>query len=284
MSVPTMRLPASARRWRRSQRRRGSESRHDRPRHDRPEKGPPMTASGTLSEALRTTCVEGLTFVTGTDTDIGKTIVTAVLIRALLDADIAPITVKIAQTGLLPGEPGDVDDVATLSGLSRAHTRELSRCTEALAPMTAARREGVVLPTMAQVAEQLSELVKSQQGGPVVAEGSGGIMVGLDNQGEGLLDLVPLLAELGVQGRFIVVARAGLGTLNHAQMTCSAIRRHGGSPAGLVFGSYPADPDLAMLCNREEIADLCGTPLLGALPPDMGQLAPGAFAETARAL
>lgn len=243
----------------------------------------PIAAQAPLTQGFRQISGRGLTLVTGTDTDIGKTITTAAIVRSLLDGDIHPIAVKIAQTGLLPGEPGDVDDVARLAGLPKGSTRELSRCTEALAPTTAARRKAVALPSMAQVATRLAELVDSQRGAPVIAEGAGGIMVGLDNRGEGLLQLIPLLAEMGIAARFIVVARAGLGTLNHAQLTCSAIRRHGGEVVGLVFGAYPVEPDLATRCNLEEIADLCGAPLLGGLPQGLGGLTPEAFADAVRA-
>ncbi|MDK9360383.1 dethiobiotin synthase [Propionibacterium freudenreichii] len=245
--------------------------------------GGPIAGDGSLAQALRRTFGGGLTLVTGTDTDIGKTMVTAAIVRTLLEAGAMPIAVKIAQTGLRSDEPGDVDEVARLCGLAGGTTREFSRCTEALAPTTAARREGVQLPSMARVASLLSGLMALQQGAPVVAEGAGGIMVGLDNEGHGLLELIPLLARQGVSARVIVVARPGLGTLNHAQLTCSAIRDHGGTVAGLVLGWYPSDPDLATLCNREEIPSLCGTHLLGALPEHLGQLTPRAFADAVRA-
>ena len=84
-----------------------------------------------------------ITFVTGTDTDIGKSIATAAL--AVLAGDSVAV-VKPAQTGVAPDEPGDLAVVGRLSGVTTLH--EGVRLPEPLAPTTAARRgePGAVRP------------------------------------------------------------------------------------------------------------------------------------------
>ena len=61
----------------------------------------------------------------------------------------------------------------------------------------------------------------------------------------------------------IVVARAGLGTLNHTALTVEAIKRRGVTCLGIMIGSWPRDPDLAAQCNLEDLAQIA--PVLGRI-------------------
>ena len=74
----------------------------------------------------------------------------------------------------------------------------------------------------------------------VVVEGAGGLLVRLDTDGGTLLDLA---AELDAE--VVVVATAGLGTLNHTELTVAALRARGMEPAGIVIGAWPVTPGLA---------------------------------------
>ena len=62
----------------------------------------------------------------------------------------------------------------------------------------------------------------------------------------------------------ILAVRAGLGTLNHTALTVEAIRNRGLTLLGLVIGSWPADPDLAALCNLDDLEKIA--PILGRIP------------------
>ena len=211
--------------------------------------------------------------VTGTDTGVGKTILTAALAAMATAAGLRVAVVKPVQTGVEPGEPGDLDVVRRLSGVDDLH--EFARLSEPLAPGSAARRAGVGLPGVADVAEAVAGL-----GGRdlTLVEGAGGLLVELDNQGGSLADLA------GVVGaRMIVVARAGLGTLNAAALTCEAIRARGLECAGVVIGSWPASPGLAELCNVEDLPLYTGAPLRGRLPEGMARLDRPSFLRQARA-
>jgi dethiobiotin synthetase len=70
----------------------------------------------------------------------------------------------------------------------------------------------------------------------------------------------------------VVVAAAGLGTLNHAELTVGALRGVGLEPAGLVIGSWPAEPGLAERCNADDLPRVTGVPLLATIPEGVGAL------------
>jgi dethiobiotin synthetase len=213
-----------------------------------------------------------LLFVTGTDTGVGKTVVTAALASYLDRA--GPVGVfKPFQTGVGPDEPGDAAEVERLLGDRRIGVTEGVRLRDPLAPTTAARREGVQLPTVKQVANDI--VTHCLEHWWSVVEGAGGLLVGLDADGRNLADLA---AEVtGWPLGFVVVVRSGLGTLNHTLLTVEALRARDLPIAGLVIGSWPAEPDLADLCNLEELPTLTGVPIIGRIPANAGTLAPSEF-------
>jgi dethiobiotin synthetase len=211
-------------------------------------------------------------FVTGTDTGVGKTVVTAALAVARRSAGGAPYVVKPAQTGVAPDEPGDLDEVRRLAGALPGH--EGVRLREALAPDTAARLEGVELPGLA---EQRDAVLGLSDDHDVIVEGAGGLLVNLGRHWN-LLDLAQSVAHGGVPAGFVVVARPGLGTLNHAALTVFAIEHRGLHVHGLVIGSWPAEPDLAATQNLLDLPAMTGVPLLGRIPEGAGSLSREQFA------
>ncbi|CAM5560348.1 ATP-dependent dethiobiotin synthetase BioD OS=Streptomyces cyaneofuscatus OX=66883 GN=bioD PE=3 SV=1 [Streptomyces cyaneofuscatus] len=79
----------------------------------------------------------------------------------------------------------------------------------------------------------------------------------------------------------LVVAPAGLGTLNATALTAEALRARGLECLGVVVGSMPDRPDLASRCNIEDLPVAAGAPLLGAVPAGAGALAGADFAAGA---
>ncbi|HEU4945867.1 MAG TPA: dethiobiotin synthase [Kribbella sp.] len=209
--------------------------------------------------------------ITGTDTGVGKTVVTAAL-AAVLPGKVA--VMKPAQTGVRADEPGDLDEVRRLTGSDDLH--EGVRLLEPLAPTTAGRRQGVPLPGVDIHAKAIHDLAVSHD--RVIVEGAGGLLVGLDDDGKGLTDLA---AGLEVSLGFVVVVRAGLGTLNHAGLTVEALRSRGLPITGLVIGSWPAEPDLAERCNLEDLPAVTGVPVIGRIPEGAGSLPRAAFVAAA---
>ena len=206
--------------------------------------------------------------ITGTDTGVGKTITTAAL--AVRGGAVA--VVKPAQTGVLADEPGDLADIERLTGLTELH--EGIRLRDPLAPTTAARREGVPLPSVAEHAKFIDDLAYDT----VLVEGAGGLLVGLDAEGNDIADLAACLTK---PFAFVLVTRAGLGTLNHTGLTVEALRARGLPIEGLVIGSWPAEPDRAEECNLEDLPAVTGVPVIGRIPAGAGQLDREAFTGAA---
>ena len=206
--------------------------------------------------------------VTGTSTGVGKTVATAAL--AVVSPD--PVTVvKPVQTGIGDGSLGDSEVVQALTGCD---VEEWTRLDEPLAPDTAARRAGVSIPVVAEHAERLRALADERE--TVIVEGAGGLLVRLDTDGGTVLDLSADLARTHPVEVVVVVA-AGLGTLNHTELTVGALRARGLEPRGLVVGSWPAAPDLAEQCNLEDLPRVAGVPLLAVIPEGAGALTPEKF-------
>lgn len=211
--------------------------------------------------------------VTGTGTDVGKTVVTAALAALARLRGERVAVVKPVQTGVREGEPGDLDEVRRLSGVGDLH--ECARFADPLAPATAARRAGVTPPTLSHLAERIQELADRDL---VLVEGAGGLLVRFDEAGATIADLALLVGAPAV-----VVTRAALGTLNNTALTCEALRVREVHCSGVVIGAWPQNPDLAARSNLADLPRYAGAPLLGRLPEGAGRLNAAAFARLATA-
>ena len=212
--------------------------------------------------------------VTGTGTGVGKTAVTAA-IAALARAGGRRVAVlKPAQTGVAPDEPGDLAEVVRLAG--EVTIRELRRYPDPLSPEAAARRSGLPTLSPAEIAAAATELDRTHD--LVLIEGAGGLLVRYGPDGSTLADVAWALGSL-----LLLVAEPGLGTLNATALTAEVATARGLHLAGLVIGSWPAEPDLAMACNVADLPVAAGAPLLGALAAGSGGLDRGRFLDQARA-
>ncbi len=207
--------------------------------------------------------------VTGTGTGVGKTVVTAALAAVVRARGSSVAVVKPAQTGVSPGEAGDVDEVRRLVGDDLA-TAELVRLRDPLAPEAAARREGVVLPPVSSHAKRIGEIAGESE--VVFVEGSGGLLVRLDQRGGTLADLGTGLRYKGVGCGVVLVASAGLGTLNTAALTAEALASRSLPLLGVVIGSWPPEPGLAEECNLVDLPTVTGVPLWGRIPEGAGRM------------
>jgi dethiobiotin synthetase len=218
-----------------------------------------------------------LLVVTGTGTGVGKTVVTAA-VAALARSEGADVAVvKPAQTGVLPGESGDLDEVRRLACVTDLH--ELARFPAPLSPEAAARVSQLAPVDLRQAAEYVAKLAASRH--LVLIEGAGGLAVrygGADPEATTIADLARMLSA-----PVLVVAAAGLGTLNHTALTLEAVAARGLECAGVVVGAWPPEPDLAMRCNVADLRALAGRPLSGAIRGGAGRLDPDGFLAAARA-
>ncbi|MFB7466686.1 dethiobiotin synthase [Streptomyces sp. NPDC056224] len=211
--------------------------------------------------------------VSGTGTEIGKTVVTAAIAAAAVAAGRSVAVLKPAQTGVGPAEPGDAAEVVRLAGPSVTAV-ELARYPEPLAPDTAARRAGLPTVSPAAVAEAANRLALSHD--LVLVEGAGGLLVRFDEEGHTLADAARLLGA-----PTLLVAPAGLGTLNSTVLSAEALRARDLTALGVVIGSWPKVPDLAARCNLADLPKSSGLPLLGAVPAGSGTLPPSDFRTAA---
>ena len=180
--------------------------------------------------------------VTGTGTGVGKTVVTAA-IASLHPGRVAVL--KPAQTGV------------------------------PLAPATAARRAG--RPALDPAAAVEAARLLAQSHDLVLVEGAGGLLVRFTAEGGTLADVAGHL-----DAPVLVVAAAGLGTLNATALTVEALQTRGLSCAGVVIGAWPAAPDLAACENLRDLPAVTGVPLLGALADGAGALKRADFTHIAR--
>ncbi|GAA0407975.1 dethiobiotin synthase [Microbispora corallina] len=212
--------------------------------------------------------------VTGTDTGVGKTVVTAALAALARERGAAVAVVKPAQTGVAEGEPGDLDEVIRLSGVTT--TFELARYPDPLSPAAAARLSGLPPLSPASAVARIRELAESNR--LVLVEGAGGLLVRYDEEGATVADLARSL-----RAQVLVVVRAELGTLNHTALTLEAMAGRGLDLAGVVIGSWPAEPGTAERSNVADLEMLAARPLSGVLPEGAGALGREAFARAAQA-
>lgn len=187
-------------------------------------------------------------FVTGTDTGVGKTLMTCALLHAFARRGWRALGMKPIAAGAqyrgaeLVNE--DIEALAAASNVAAARALTNPYCFELpVAPHIAAERAGVRIE-LAPIKRAFDELAR--QAGLVMVEGVGGFCVPL-NEREDSADLATLLA-LPV----VLVVGLRLGCLNHALLTAAAIRTRGLELAGWIANGI--DPEMA--CVEENVATL----------------------------
>jgi dethiobiotin synthetase len=206
-------------------------------------------------------------FVTGTDTDVGKSLVTACLAQAARDTGTV-VAAKPVASGV---EPGTVGDDAVLIATAAGHTPVCFVSFAApLSPHRAARLEGRAPPS------SLLDDVALLSADTVLVEGVGGWRVPL---GGGWWN-DDLARATG--GQVVVVAADRLGVLNHTLLTVEAVRRSGLQVAGVVLNRGIAGEDASRAHNLDDLRELTGLPVVVLTRLDPGDEA--ARAEAGRTL
>jgi dethiobiotin synthetase len=189
-------------------------------------------------------------FVTGTGTEVGKTMVAAAIARTGVAADERVAVFKPAVSGL--DEPGEPDHVllrrAAGSGQSDDEIAP-HRFRPPVSPHLAAQIAGVEIDPAALVAGAEKA---GREADLVICEGVGGFLVPLTRK-----YLVRDFArELGLP--VVIAAAPGLGTINHTLLTLEAVRAAGLEAAAVVLTPWPKNPSALEESNRETIASLGG--------------------------
>ncbi len=184
-------------------------------------------------------------FITGTGTDVGKTLVAGILAKAL-DADYW----KPVQAGI--NEVTDTEKIrGWLAGDSGKIHAESYKLQTPASPHIAARMEGAAinLKRIRADAEKISE----NNNRLLIVEGAGGLLVPL-NETETVLDLIRML-----NARVIIVSRNYLGSINHSLLTAKVLKNAGVGIMGWIFNDQ-------YMHYEEEIAQWSGIPSIGSVP------------------
>lgn len=202
-------------------------------------------------------------FITATDTNVGKTVIAAGLTAALRSLGVNAVYFKAVQSGC-PEENGhliatDARLAQSLAGLAEPLTMLTPVVLKLpLAPAVAAAQAGLTikLEVIAQAYRALASRYDF-----LVVEGAGGLYVPLVDNNFLVLDLARWL-NLPV----LVVARPGLGTINHTVMTVKTLEQAGVPVVGIILNQYPEHPNLATRTNPEIIEAISGRPILAKVP------------------
>ncbi|SFL84326.1 dethiobiotin synthetase [Nitrosomonas nitrosa] len=196
-------------------------------------------------------------FVTGTDTGVGKTLVSCALLHAFALAGKTAIGMKPIAAGCEAGKWLDVEQLIAASTVSAA--REWINpyaLVPPIAPHIAAKQAGVTID-LAVIQQAFYALQKTAD--RVIVEGAGGFLVPLGDR----YDTRDLACALGLPVVLVVGLR--LGCLNHALLTAEAIQASGLPLAGWVANQI--DPAMASLAeNVDTLQQRLAAPLLGVLP------------------
>jgi len=218
-------------------------------------------------------------FITGTDTDIGKTALSALLLAELRRRKINAAPMKPAQTGCCVATTGirqealgnsapsclsvpDLDYSLSMAAMEvdAASYKTMSPYTfePACSPHLAAEMAGTEIDIAEMV---IAARTLTSDYDFVIAEGAGGIMVPL-NPRETMLDLMQAL-----KFPILLAARPGLGTINHTLLSIRALRSDGLDIAGIVFIATQDDkPGIIEEDNITTIKHFSKVPVLGTIP------------------
>jgi dethiobiotin synthetase len=184
-------------------------------------------------------------FITGIGTDVGKTLVSAIVTEAL-NADYW----KPVQAGYADGTDAELIKGLLTNTHSVIHP-ELHKLSTPASPHIAARKEGITINT-AQIVNQAELILESIGEKSLVIEGAGGLLVPL---ADGLM-VAELIAQL--KARVILVSRNYLGSINHSLLTAAYCRNHGLDVIGWIFNDD-------YLSYEDEIVKWSGYPSIGSI-------------------
>lgn len=199
-------------------------------------------------------------FITGTDTAVGKTVVTAALAWSLSQSGKDVGVMKPVQTGAeLPGL-SDLEFIERVT--SKIYPTEDHcpyRLLKPLSPLAASKIEEREI-SAEKIKRAFDKLCGTHD--IVLVEGAGGLLVPITEN----YNMADLALELGLS--LIVVTRPNLGTLNHTALTVESAISSGLPVLGIVINNYPAEPGLAERTNPEQLSRMTGLPIIGVLHSD----------------
>lgn len=200
-------------------------------------------------------------FITATGTDVGKTFVSALLVKNLRDIGINCGYYKPVLSGaeIINGEivPGDCAYVKKISGLKEPAMSYLSYCFKpAVSPHLASQIENNPIELEKIISD--FEKMKSKYD-YIVVEGAGGIVCPMDLSGDKPFLIKDIIKALGLD--VIVVSHAGLGSINDAVTTVEYAKNHGINVKGIILNKYDEN-NFMQHDNKIQIERLTGVPVI----------------------
>lgn len=203
-------------------------------------------------------------FITATGTDVGKTYVAGLIVKKLREAGLSASYYKAALSGAQPVDgqliAGDAQFVKEMAGLTMPLEEMVSYVYEsAVSPHLAAQIEGNPVTLEKVKADYLRQ---SSQYDYITVEGSGGIVcpIRLDETEE--IWLEDIIKNLQLET--LVVAEAGLGTINHVVLTVHYIQSHGMKVKGIILNHYH-EGDRMEEDNLKMIEKVTGVPVIATV-------------------
>lgn len=206
----------------------------------------------------------GIIFITGTDTGVGKTVLTALLLQHLRRRKIRALAMK-------PFCSGSREDVEILQRLQPGELTDSEMnpyfFAEPLAPFVAAQKQGVEIKFQDVTRHILSVKERCEV---LLVEGAGGVMVPLGSN----FNFIDLVSKF--EAKVLIVGTNRLGVINHTLMTAAVAQTHGKRLAVVLM--EPARKDLSSVSNAETLRRLLpkavvfSLPFLGKCPTQAGQI------------
>jgi dethiobiotin synthetase len=212
-------------------------------------------------------------FITGTDTAVGKTIITAALVKAVQHLGFKAMGMKPIETGCPKGVGGKQYTVCRNNPLipqDGKFLREISGTEESLDLITPVRFENPLAPMPASEMEAISVDIRAITNAftalahkytVLMIEGVGGILVPITKD----YSVLDMAKDFGLP--VIVVTRPGLGTINHTLLTVKCVLKEGLTVAGIIINyTQPTDGTIAEQTNPAVLEKICPVPILGVFP------------------
>ncbi|MDQ2085319.1 dethiobiotin synthase [Herbivorax sp. ANBcel31] len=200
-------------------------------------------------------------FIAGTDTDVGKTFITAGLNYSLNKAGYKCCSFKPVQSGGIESNhsliPGDIDFIKKITDIDEPYEKMNSYCLkEEVSPHLASELEDIQIDREKIIAD-FNYL--NQKYDYTLVEGAGGLVVPIIRNKYYMYDLIK---DLNIP--VLLVARAGVGTINHTALTCEFAKLKGIKINGIIINEYKGK-----LCEKDNIdiiTKITGIPVVSVMP------------------
>ncbi|CEK37849.1 dethiobiotin synthase [Paraclostridium sordellii] len=204
-------------------------------------------------------------FIIGTDTDVGKTYISAILMKKLIDKNINATYYKAVLSGAIEESdnliPGDAKYVCEISGLDEKYENIASYSLKnPVSPHLAANIENIDIK-FEKIKNDFENLYKKYDF--ILAEGSGGIICPIKIKDDETLMLEDIVKMTGFE--IILVARSSVGTINHTFLTVKYLKSKNFKIKGIILNEFDRE-NIAHLDNAKTIELLTGVKIIAYVP------------------